>query len=106
MVPLLQSDELFIAPRDSGFLSQTTHCTIRSGDGTALATVEDRAGGGSQLARAIGNSGTARYEWDVTDLAGSRLLGIVKPKELCGDRAPSSPSPTAPRSAAWPPPVV
>lgn len=87
MLDLLTAKTVAVTP-NSNPLDEEANCLIRDGGDTVLATVRDRAGTGRFVARFFGFVGrTSKYEWDVLDPDGNRVLDIVKSAE--GLRGPS-----------------
>jgi hypothetical protein len=82
VTPLLELDSLLVTTARGFDLTQDVHCVLVDSDGAVAATARDRAGTGRTVARAFNIlSRGSRYEWDVLDSQGNRLLDVVKDKE-------------------------
>jgi hypothetical protein len=79
---LLELDSLLVTTTQGLDLTQDVHCVVVNADGDLVATARDRASTTRTFARAFGFlSRYSRYEWDVTDSQGNRMLDVVKSKE-------------------------
>lgn len=87
MLELLTADALVVV-RNSHPLDSEANCAILDGENSVVGAVRDRVGTGRFAARFFGLVGRdSRYEWDVLDADGNRVLDIVKAKE--GLRGPN-----------------